>query len=79
MLDAFCRCYATPGTDTYGNGAKSAIAAGYSKKNAASQASRMLRKPCILRRIIELQIENIGFSRRTIHIIPYRRRRYGRT
>lgn len=38
---AFARAYTTPG-ETYGNGAKSAIAAGYSARTAAEQASRLL-------------------------------------
>lgn len=41
---AFARAYTTPG-ETYGNGTRSAIAAGYSPRAAAEQASHLLSNP----------------------------------
>jgi phage terminase small subunit len=39
---SFCEFYLAVGTDTYMNGAQSAIKAGYSKDSACQQASRLL-------------------------------------
>jgi phage terminase small subunit len=57
MEEDFCRYYCAPRTDTYSNGTKSAIAAGYSAISAASQASRMVKNPRIRRRIEELSVD----------------------
>lgn len=57
--DSFCVHYTTIGADTYSNGAKSAIAAGYSEKGAYVRASELLRNRKILDRISELHTENM--------------------
>ena len=41
------------------NGTQAAIRAGYSEKNAANQASRMLRNAEVLARVRELQREQV--------------------
>ena len=55
----FCISYATIGSDTYSNGTKSAIDAGYSEKSAHSAAWRLLKKTKILQRNTEIQQEQM--------------------
>jgi phage terminase small subunit len=57
--DRFCVLYTTIGAETFGNGTKSAIAAGYSEKSAYSQACNLLKNPKIQQRIRELHKENM--------------------
>ena len=58
--EAFCVHYTTIGAETFSNGTKSAIAAGYSEKSAHVQACAMLKKPKIRQRMTELHSENMG-------------------
>jgi hypothetical protein len=60
MEEAFCQSYCAPGTETYRNGTRSAVAAGYSEISAASQASRMLRKDKVQRRMLEIEQANLA-------------------
>jgi len=57
--DSFCVHYTTIGSETYSNGTKSALAAGYSESSAPVQATRLLKQEAIRNRIIELQAENM--------------------
>lgn len=57
--NAFCREYVTGHCN---NGTQSAIAAGYSEKTAAVQASRLLKNKEVLERIKEYQKEKIEQS-----------------
>jgi len=58
--DSFCVHYTTIGAETFSNGTRSAIAAGYSEKSAYAQASALLKKPEIRERVRELHSENLG-------------------
>ena len=58
--ESFCVHYTTIGAETFSNGTKSAIAAGYSENSAYSQASAMLKNPKIQQRIKELHSENMS-------------------
>ena len=64
--ESFCVHYTTIGAETFSNGTRSAIAAGYSEKSAYSQACTLLKKPEIQQRVRELHSENIGRSNITI-------------
>jgi len=57
--DSFCVHYTTIGAETFSNGTKSAIAAGYSEKGAYVRASELLRNRKVLDRISELHTENM--------------------
>jgi phage terminase small subunit len=57
--DSFCVHYTTIGSETYSNGTKAALAAGYSESSAPVQATRLLKRDDIRERIIELQAENM--------------------
>lgn len=57
--EAFCVAYTTIGSETFNNGAKSAIEAGYAEDSARTQAWRMLRKEHIKARIRELYDKNM--------------------
>ena len=57
--EVFCVAYTTIGSETFSNGTKSTIEAGYAEDSARTQAWRMLRKEHIKRRIIELYAENM--------------------
>ncbi len=57
--EAFCVAYTTIGSETFSNGTKSAIEAGYAEDSARTQAWRMLRKEHIKRRIRELYDKNM--------------------
>ena len=52
--EAFCVAYTTIGSETFSNGTKSAIEAGYAEDSARTQAWRMLRKEHIKKRNREL-------------------------
>ena len=56
--EAFCVAYTTIGSETFSNGTKSAIEAGYAEDSARTQAWRMLRKEHIKKRIRELYDKN---------------------
>jgi hypothetical protein len=58
--DSFCVHYTTIGTETYSNGTKSAIAAGYSEKGAYARASELLRNRKVWERISALHKENMS-------------------
>jgi phage terminase small subunit len=58
--ESFCVNYTTIGAETFGNGTKSAIAAGYSENSAYSQASALLKNPEIRQRVQELHAENMS-------------------
>ena len=64
--ESFCVHYTTIGAETFSNGTRSAIAAGYSEKSAYSQACTLLKKPEIQQRVRELHSENLGRSNITI-------------
>lgn len=57
--DSFCVHYTTIGAETFSNGTKSAIAAGYSEKGAYVRGSELLRNRKVLERISELHTENM--------------------
>jgi len=57
--DSFCVNYTTIGSDTYGNGTKSAIAAGYSENCAHVTACNLLKQEAIKDRITALHAENM--------------------
>ena len=57
--DSFCIHYTTIGAETFGNGTKSAIAAGYSEKGAYARGSELLRNRKVAERILELHKENM--------------------
>jgi phage terminase small subunit len=57
--DAFAVHYTTIGAETFSNGTKSAIAAGYSEKGAYVRGSELLRSRKVLDRICELHKENM--------------------
>ena len=57
--DSFCIHYTTIGSDTYSNGTKSALAAGYSETSAHVTATQLLKQEAIQKRIVELQTENM--------------------
>lgn len=57
--EAFCVAYTTVGSETFSNGTKSAIEAGYAEDSARTQAWRMLRKEHIKKRICELYDKNM--------------------
>lgn len=57
--DSFCVHYTTIGAETFGNGTKSAIAAGYSEKGAYARGSELLRNRKVIDRISELHKENM--------------------
>ena len=56
---AFCVAYTTIGSETFSNGTKSTIEAGYAEDSARTQAWRMLRKEHIKKRIRELYDKNM--------------------
>ncbi len=57
--DSFAVHYTTIGAETFGNGTKSAIAAGYSEKGAYARGSELLRNRKVIDRISELHKENM--------------------
>ena len=57
--DSFCVHYTTIGTETYSNGTKAALAAGYSETSAHVTATKLLKQEAIRDRIVELQAENM--------------------
>ncbi len=57
--DSFCVHYTTIGSETYSNGTKAALAAGYSEKSAHVIATKLLKQEAIRDRIVELQAENM--------------------
>ena len=58
--ESFCVHYTTIGAETFSNGTKSAIAAGYSEKSAYAQASALLKNPKVQERVRQLHAENLG-------------------
>ena len=64
--EAFCVAYTTIGSETFSNGTKSAIEAGYAEDSARTQAWRMLRKEHIKKRIRELYDKNMEENMVTI-------------
>ncbi len=57
--DSFCNHYTTIGADTYSNGTKAALAAGYSETSGHVTATQLLKQEAIQKRIVELQAENM--------------------
>ena len=57
--DSFAVHYTTIGAETFSNGTKSAIAAGYSEKGACVRGSELLRNRKVRDRISELNTENM--------------------
>ena len=57
--ESFCVAYTTIGSETFSNGTKSAIEAGYAEDSARTQAWRLLRKEHIKNRIRELYDKNM--------------------
>ena len=57
--DSFCVHYTTIGAETFGNGTKAALAAGYSEKGAYVRGSELLRNRKVAERIAELHKENM--------------------
>ena len=57
--EAFCVAYTTIGSETFSNGTKSAMEAGYAEDSARTQAWRMLRKEHIKKRVRELYDKNM--------------------
>jgi len=64
--EAFCIHYTTIGSETFSNGTKSAIVAGYSKTSAYSQASALLKNPKIQQRLKELHAVNMSRNMITV-------------
>ncbi|MHC5075187.1 MAG: terminase small subunit, partial [Planctomycetota bacterium] len=64
--ESFCINYTSIGSETFGNGTKSAIEAGYSEKSAYSQASALLKNPKVRERIKNLHAENMGRNNMTV-------------
>lgn len=64
--EAFCVHYTTIGEETFGNGGKSAIAAGYSEAGSYARASELLRNRKIINRINELHTENMTRNQITV-------------
>ncbi|MCK4601744.1 MAG: terminase small subunit [Phycisphaerae bacterium] len=64
--EGFCVHYTTIGAETFSNGTKSAIAAGYSENSAYSQASALLKNPKIQQRVKELHAENMSRNNITV-------------
>ena len=56
---AFCVHFTTIGSETFGDGTKAAIAAGYSDKSAHVAASRLLKRDKVRDRVSELHSENM--------------------
>ena len=57
--NSFCVHFTTIGSETYSNGTKAALAAGYSEKSAHVSATKLLKQEAIRERIVELQAENM--------------------
>ena len=57
--DSFCVHYTTIGIETYSNGTKAALAAGYAETSAHVTATKLLKQDAIRNRIVELQAENM--------------------
>jgi phage terminase small subunit len=57
--EAFCRNFTCIGSPTFGNGTRSAIAAGYAESSAAVMACNLLKDRRIIDRINELHAENM--------------------
>ena len=66
----FVANYTDPTKETFGNGTKAAIAAGYSEKSAAVQASQALTNPKIEREI-ERVLEEVGVTRKKVAQVLY--------
>ncbi len=65
----FIAHYTDPTKETFGNGTRSAIAAGYSEKSAAEIASENLTKPkiqCEIERVIESALDEAGATRKKV-------------
>ena len=67
--EAFCVAYTTIGSETFSNGTKSAIEAGYAEDSARTQAWRMLRKKHIKTRLCELYEKNMEDNMVTIESV----------
>ena len=67
--EAFCVAYTTIGSETFSNGTKSAIEAGYAEDSARTQAWRLLRKEHIKKRIRELYDKNMEENIVTINSV----------
>jgi phage terminase small subunit len=57
--EAFCRDFTCIGSLTFGNGTRSAIAAGYAESSAAVMACNLLKDQRIIARINQLHSENM--------------------
>ena len=64
--DSFCVHYTTIGSETYSNGTKAALAAGYSEKSAHVTATKLLKQEAIRDRIVELKAENMSRNNITV-------------
>ncbi len=67
--EAFCVAYTTIGSETFSNGAKSAIEAKYAEDSARTQAWRMLKKEHIKKRISELIEKNMQENMVTVNSV----------
>ena len=57
--ESFCVHYTTIGAETYSNGTKAALTAGYSETSTHVTATKLLKQAAIRERIVELQSENM--------------------
>ncbi len=64
--ESFCIHYTTIGAETFGNGTRAAIAAGYSEKGAYARGSELLRNRKVRERINELHAENMSRNNITV-------------
>ena len=64
--EVFCRNFTCIGSPTFGNGTRSAIAAGYAESSAAVMACNLLKDRRIIDRINELHAENLARNRVTV-------------
>ncbi len=67
--EVFCVAYTSIGSETFSNGTKSAIEAGYAEDSARTQAWRMLRKEHIKKRIRELYDKNMEENGVTVNSV----------
>ena len=56
--ELFCRAYADPQSETYGQASESAKKAGFSAKGARTAAWRALKRPCVKARLKEIYAES---------------------
>lgn len=69
QMDTFCIYYTSIGTETFGKGKASAIAANYAEASAVVRAAKLLQLPKIQERIVEIHRENMAESRLTVFTV----------